>query len=164
MQTITLMLLHLTEVYTIFKYKIICAVNLYSHMKYLHRGEVIRCPYGSVNTYCVWLQPTFSSWQSTFATQSRRGDDPQQQTTAPIWMRRASGTALHRGGICGHFGSIGELSRGRWLRVCAAAARLAPSSSPTSPPSNTEQMGCVWQRIYAEKTGSLTYSCLLCLH
>lgn len=50
MQIITLMLLHMTEVHTIFMYKIICAVNFYSHMKYLHRGDVIRCPHGSLNT------------------------------------------------------------------------------------------------------------------
>lgn len=44
------------------------AVDFYSHMKYLHWREVIRCPRGSLNANSIWLQPTFSNWQATFTT------------------------------------------------------------------------------------------------
>lgn len=89
-------------------YKITCAVNFYSHVKYLHWREVIRCPCGSLEANSAWLQPTFSNWQSTFTTQPRTSNNPTAANhssrfkQARLCHRAALGvdSALVRSDIC----------------------------------------------------------------
>lgn len=61
------------------------------------------------------------------------------------------------------FGLSRDVSCGRCPRGWAAAARLPPAVVQLRQP-QTVGRSALWQRIDAEKTGSLTYSCLLCLH
>lgn len=61
-----------------------------------------------------------------------------------------------------HFGLSRDVSC-RWPRGWASAARLPPAVLQLRQP-QTVGRWAVWQCIDAEKIGSLTYSCLLCLH
>lgn len=157
--------MHITEVFPILMCR---AVNFYSHMKYLHWREVIRRPRGSLNANSIWLQPTFSNWQATFTTQPTTSNNP---TAARHSSHFKQARLCHRAsrwwywGACRfkHLGLSRDASCGRWPRGWAAAARLPPAVVQLHQP-QTVGRSAVWQRIDAEKTGSLTYSCLLCLH
>lgn len=172
MQITTWMLLQMTEVYTIFAYKIICAANLFSHMKYLQRGRDTPSTRLPEHRRCLTTAHFLKVTVNFFPLSPQPVTTPQQPKKPQLPFQSGNWPSVRveteEPAEFNPWVQPEKLSRGRWLRGWSCLQHVwTPALLQTSPKIKQWADGmcvCVWQHVHAEKTGSLTCSCLLCLH